>query len=90
MPCCLDDLLYAVILKSRRCARITTADARVIAVERSKGGCCGGRRGGRAVNGYSRGLRRVEQDEVLLRRALKAVLLLRGWCRRARRTGGKP
>lgn len=75
MPCCLDDLLYALILKSRRCARITTAGARVIAVKRSKGGCCGSRQGGRAVNGYSRGLGRVEQDEVLLGRALETVLM---------------
>lgn len=89
MPCCLDDLLDALIAKSRRRARITTAGARAVAVERSKGGCDGGRRRGGTVNGCSRGLRRVEQDEVLLGRALE-VVRLRGWCRLALGTGGRP
>jgi hypothetical protein len=87
MPCSLDDLGHSLVLQRRRGRvllnlRAAVMRGRVTPLGMSQG--CG-----RRATMLRPRRRLVEQDEVLLR-GLHGRELMRGWCRQARRTGGKP
>lgn len=93
VPCGLDDVGNSLILQGRRRGLLREKRKVAMLLAGLVYTSVGGRLRGRAVR-LTMFDRLIEQDEVLLvRRQVQMLLqlqLLRGWCRQARRTGGKP
>lgn len=92
MPGCLDDVRNSLVLQRRR-RRGLLREERLTRLLTEIHTSVGGRLAGWAIKLTGLLDRLIEQDKVLLmgrQIQMLKVQLLRGWCRQARRTGGKP